>query len=245
MRRIALFILWPIALLAQLSAVPAFDVASVKPSRMLSPRDTSLHPNGISYSNVTVIDCVAAAWNVKPYQISGGPDWLRSDTYDVAAKTTGNTDKDHLMMMLQTLLADRFKLMTHRETRERPVYLLTPVQNGPKFHQADDTGTESAFVGGGIAFRKMSMPALADYLAGLTVIDRPVLDRTGLEGSFNFTLRLFEEHPGMSGFDKKFAMRDAEHVFTDLQEQLGLKLEPSRAPVEMLVINSADRPSEN
>lgn len=149
------------------------------------------------------------------------------------------------MTMLQTLLADRFKLTTHRETRERAVYLLTAAQNGPKFHTADDTGTESAFVDGGIAFRKMSMAALADYLAGLTVIDRPVLDRTGLKGNFNFTLRLFEERAGMSGFDRKFAMRDAEHVFTDLQEELGLKLEPSRAPVEILVINSVERPSDN
>ncbi len=244
MRRVALFILLPVALLAQFGAVSAFDVASVKPSRMLGPRDTIVNPNGISYSNVTVIDCVAAAWNVKPSQISGGPDWLRSYRYDVSAKTTGNTDTDHLMAMLQMLLADRFKLMTHRETKDRAVYLLTVVQNGPKFHEAD-TGTESALVDGGIAFRKISMPAFADYLAGLTVIDRPVLDRTGLKGSFNFTLRLFEEHPGMSGFDKKFAMRDAEHVFTDLQQQLGLKLEPSRAPVEILVINSVERPSEN
>lgn len=245
MRRFALFVLWPIALLAQFGAVPAFDVASIKPGRMPGPRDTSVNPNGISYSNVTVIDCVAAAWNVKPFQISGGPDWLRSDRYDVAAKTTGDTDRDHLMMMLQTLLADRFKLMTHRETRDRAVYLLKVVQNGPKFHAADDSGTESAFVDGGIAFRKISMPALAGYLAGLTAIDRPVLDETGLKGSFSITLRLFEEHTGMSGFDKKFAMRDAEHVFTDLQEQLGLKLESSRAPVEILVINSVARPSEN
>jgi bla regulator protein blaR1 len=245
MRCVALFVMWPIALLAQSGAVPAFDVASVKPSRMLGPRDTSVNPNGISYSNVTVIDCVAAAWNVKPSQISGGPDWSRSDRYDVAAKTTGSTDKDHLMMLLQTLLADRFKLMTHRETRQRAVYLLTAVQNGPKFHASDDAGTESVFVDGGIAFRKMSMPALADYLTALTVIDRPVLDRTGLKGSFDFTLRLFEEHTGMTGFDKKFAMRDAEHVFTDLQEQLGLRLEPARAPVETLVINRAERPSEN
>ena len=88
MRRVALFILLPVALLAQFGAVSAFDVASVKPSRMLGPRDTIVNPNGISYSNVTVIDCVAAAWNVKPSQISGGPDWLRSYRYDVSAKTT-------------------------------------------------------------------------------------------------------------------------------------------------------------
>jgi uncharacterized protein (TIGR03435 family) len=239
MRRLVLFILCPLVLLAQ-----AFDVASIRPSRMQGPRDKSVNPGGIFFSNVTLSDCVEAAWSIKPYQISGGPNWLRSDTYDIVAKA-GNADKEQLMLKLRILLAERFKLAVHRETREHAVYLLVTAKNGPKFHITDDGGNESAFVDGGMAFRRMSMPALAEYLSGLSAIERPVLDRTGLSGNFNFTLRLFEDRPGMTGFDKKFAMRDAEHVFTDLQEQLGLKLEPSQAQVEILVIDSVERPSEN
>jgi uncharacterized protein (TIGR03435 family) len=245
MHRVAVFVLCPIALLAQITALPTFDAASVKPSRMLVPRDESANAGGLSFSNVTLSDCIEAAWGVKPYQISGGPEWARSDTYDVAAKAGGNADREHLMAMLQTLLAERFHLALHRETRERAVYLLVAAKNGPKLRVADNNGGAAEFVDGGIAFRKMSMPALADYLAGLTVVDRPVLDGTGLNGSFDFTLRLFEDRPGLSGFDKKFAMRDAEHVFSDLQEQLGLKLEPSKAPVGILIIDSVERPTEN
>jgi uncharacterized protein (TIGR03435 family) len=233
-------------MVAQVVTPPAFDVASVKASKMASPRNQTADPGGIVYTNVTLGDCIEAAWNVRQYQISG-PEWLQSDRFDIAARVEGAAGKDRLMLMLQTLLADRFKLRLHRETIERAVYVLVTAKNGPRLHAAEDeSGTGSALVEGGIAFQKTSMRALADYLAGLSAIDRPVVDRTGLKGGFDFTLRLFEERPGMRAFDRKFAMKNAEHVFTDLQEQLGLKLEPSKAPVEILVIDHAEKvPMEN
>ena len=244
--RAALFVLCPVALVAQVTMLPAFDAASVRASKRLVPGNKSVNPNGIVYSNVTLSDCLEAAWNVKRYQISG-PEWLQSDTYDITAKVESEADKERMMLMLRTLLADRFKLTLHRETRERAVYALVVTKNGPKLHAADDDSNfDSAFVDGGIAFRKRSMSDLADYLSGVSVVDRPVLDKTGLQGRFDFTLRLFEDRPGMTGFDKKFAMKDAEHIFTDLQEQLGLKLESSKAPVEILVIEHAEKvPTEN
>ena len=246
MLRIALLAFCPVALVAQVTTLPAFDVASVKPSKMLVPRNQSVTPSGLVYTNVTLGDCIETAWHVKRYQVSG-PEWLQSDRYDITAKAEGKADKERLMLMLQTLLADRFKLTLHRETRERAVYALVTAKNGPKLQAAeDDSGIGSAFVDGGLAFRKMSMLAFADYFAGLSAIDRPVLDRTGLKGGFDFTLRLFEDRPGMTGFDKKFAMKDAEHIFTDLQEQVGLKLESSKAPVAVLVIDHAEKvPTEN
>jgi uncharacterized protein (TIGR03435 family) len=231
----------PVALIAQVTALPVFDVASVKPSKMLVPSNQSITSGGIIYTNVTLSHCIETAWNVKPYQISG-PEWLHSERYDIAAKAEGMADKDRMMLMLQALLADRFKLTLHQEIRERAAYVLVTAKNGPKIQAAeDDSGIGSRVVDGGIAFRKMSMPAFVDYLAGLSAVDRPVLDRTGLKGGFDFTLKLFEEGPGMTGFDKKLAMKGAEHIFTDLQEQVGLRLESSRAPVEILVIDHAEK----
>jgi uncharacterized protein (TIGR03435 family) len=172
---------------------------------------------------------------------------LRSEKYDIIAKSDGKAGKEQLMRMLQALLTDRFRLAAHRETKERVVYALVTGKNGPRLQASGvSSGAGSTFVDGGIAFRRMSMAGFADYLAGLDAIGRPVLDRTGLSGEFNFTLRLFEERPEMTGFDKKFAMKAAEHIFADLPEQLGLKLDSTKAPVEVLVIDRAERiPSSN
>lgn len=213
---------------------------------MVSPRDESIRPNGIVFTNVTLGDCIEAAWAIRPYQISG-PEWLRSDKYDIMAKSAGKANRGQLLLMLQTLLADRFKMTAHRETKERSVYALVMGRNGSKLKAAGDSDEAgSKYVDGGIAFRSTSMAGFADYLAGLDPIDRAVIDRTGLNGKFDFTLRLFEERSGMTGFDKKFAMKAGENIFTDLQDQLGLKLDPTRAPIEVLVVDHAERiPSVN
>jgi uncharacterized protein (TIGR03435 family) len=213
-----LLVFVPVALVAQVVTPAAFDVASVRASKMLTARSQTADPGGIAYANVTLSDCIEAAWDVKPYQISG-PEWLQSDRFDISARVEGPASKDRLMLMLQTLLSDRFKLRLHRETMERSVYVLVTAKSGPRLHAAqDESETGSAFVEGGLAFKNVSMRAFADYLGGWSAIDRPVRDRTGLMGGFDFTLRLFEDRPGMTGFDRKFAMRDAEHIFTDLQE---------------------------
>ena len=99
MPRAALFALGSVALVAQATAQPAFDAASVKVSKKLVPGNRSVNPNGIVYSNVTLSDCLEAAWNVKRYQISG-PEWLHFDTYDIIAKTEGEADRERLMLML-------------------------------------------------------------------------------------------------------------------------------------------------
>ncbi|HTA43878.1 MAG TPA: TIGR03435 family protein [Bryobacteraceae bacterium] len=244
--RATLLALCPLAVFSQVPVPLSFEVASIKPSMMLAPRDQSITSTGIVYTNVTLVDCIEAAWGVRRYQISG-PEWLRSDKYDIIAKAGGVASKTQLMLMLRALLADRFGLTVHRETKDRAIYVLVLGKDGPRFQAAGSSyGTGSTFVEGGMAFRRMSMAGFADYLAGLDAIDRPVLDRTGLNGEFDFTLRLFEARPDMTGFDKKFAMKGAEHIFTDLQEQLGLKLDSIKAPVEILVIDHAEKiPSSN
>jgi uncharacterized protein (TIGR03435 family) len=190
--------------------------------------------------------------------IVGGPGWIKSDGFDIEAVIpedspkyttaqlrTGNAPK--LQMMLQTLLADRFNLVARREMKEMPVYVLTLGKSGPKLTPSkdDDAKREGLIVprlqasmhliGG-----KKTMADLARLLAQATF--RPVLDRTGIIGEFNFDVeygatdnQLGAEFPGMSG----------PSIFTALEEQLGLKLEAAKAPMEVLVIERVEKPSEN
>jgi uncharacterized protein (TIGR03435 family) len=150
--------------------------------------------------------------------------------------------------MLQTLLADRFSLQIHRETKPLPVYLLTVAKNGPKLKAAAQPGNGSVLWGLAgkpsgeasvhLTAKAASLPRLADSLSNIA--GRPVLDQTGLNGSFDFTLEYASEAntPGATPFA-------GPALFTAFQEQLGLKLEATRAPLEILVIDHVEKPSPN
>ncbi len=121
---------------------PAFDVASIKPNQMgnaggeKSERENiTVSPEGVMMRNVSLRSCLRWAYDVKDFQISG-PGWLASEKYDIAAKTAPPTSAGQLRLMMQTLLADRFKLALHRETKDLPVYALVVGKNGPKFHES-------------------------------------------------------------------------------------------------------------
>ncbi len=151
------------------------------------------------------------------------------------------------MSMLQTLLADRFKLRLHREEKDLPVYALVIGNKGPKLRKAASDGEAEASVvpdAGSLVFKNHSMSEFADFLS--RVMDRPVLDMTGLKDLFDFNLRLFESDT--SPADMKRAIgggQMAASMFTLIQD-LGLKLEPRKAPVEILVIDHAEKvPTEN
>jgi uncharacterized protein (TIGR03435 family) len=246
--RVAVFTALVALAQAQPATNPAFDVASVKPRpfKNAGAREQRINPDGISFLNATLADCIAAAWNVKRHQISG-PDWLTRDRFDIIAKAEGTPGRDRLMLMFQALLAERFRLALHREMKDLPVYSLVVAKGGPKFHPSTTGAAEKGRIleNGALNFPHTSMQQFADFLAGLPPVDRPVLDNTGLTGGFDFSLRLFETDGDMSIADTKRALAAAEHVFTDIQEQLGLKLEPRKAPVEVLVIDRAERPVEN
>ncbi|HEY1340098.1 MAG TPA: TIGR03435 family protein [Bryobacteraceae bacterium] len=226
-----------------LTARPAFEVASVKVHpRTPGPLRAYSHvqPAGIDFNNVALRGCIRSAYGMEQYRILGGPDWMTSERYDIVAKASAAAPKDQLMLMLQALLEDRFKLKVHRETRELPVYGLVVGKNGPKLRPGKEDGATE--VGGArhlIDSRGMSMKQLAGFLSEFTQRSgMPVLDMTGLDGLFDITL-------DFAGDDAAAAANgDTPDIFTAVL-QLGLKLEPRKSPLEVLVVDSAQKPSEN
>jgi uncharacterized protein (TIGR03435 family) len=242
---------------AQNDAAPAaFEAASVKPNAGSGKRDRtrSIEPGRITYEDTTLGEFIALAYGVKRYQVSG-PDWIvggsSSVTFDVIATAGKPVPPDQVKRMLRPLLAERFHLQFHRETRELPVFVLMADKGGPKLGdpvQGVEYGI-SPNPDGGISFRGWSMENLADWLSALPGVGRPVIDRTALAGTFSFHANLFGVEKGAPPEAVKRAFLDGDAAGTlraALPGQLGLKLEPQKAQIEILVIDHADRvPTEN
>jgi uncharacterized protein (TIGR03435 family) len=211
------------------TARPAFEVASVKPSAPgSSGGGITPGPDGLTARNVTLLFCIRIAYDVQEYQVSG-PGWLNNDQYDIAAKTGAPVSQDQLRLMLQTLLADRFRLVLHHETRPRTVFTLVVGKDGTKLHEATGEGGGGTTADiGHLAFKGASMSALARRLS--QQLHEPVSDMTGLKGLYDFTLDWQQDDnvPGTS-------------LFTAVQEQLGLKLEAKKTQIEVLIIDHAEK----
>jgi len=237
------------------AAVAPFDVASIKANRSGSGSVSMRTSHGrLTVSNVTVRMLIQSGFHVKDSQISGGPAWLETERYDIVAKTE-RTDisDDDLWRSLQPLLVDRFRLRFHRETKQLPVYLLIVAKGGPRLknHIGDDQQTLKSTAGSGkakIEATKTSMPKFADSLARF--LDRPVVDNTQLKGEYDLKLEWAQDHPGESSPSILDSLREevgltGPTVFTAMQEQLGLKLQPTKGPVEIVSVDSAEKASEN
>ncbi len=220
-------------------ASPEFEVATVKPAPPQSgPRthtriSTDTGTGKLTYANVSLKEAIGQAYKVQQYQISG-PDWLETDRFDIVAKFPPYTETEQVRLMLQALLADRFKLTLHRETKELPVYALTVARNGPKFGKSETASgitTNSSRTQWHVV-AKGSMERFAEFLT--SEAGRLVLDKTGLPGSYEITLDWAPDGDALPS------------LFTALQEQLGLKLVSTKGPVETIVVDHADRtPAEN
>jgi uncharacterized protein (TIGR03435 family) len=229
-----------------------FEVASVKVappqpighihSRSSINNATQSEPGRLNYTYVNVQQVLCEAYRVFVYQLAGGPGWLETDRFDISAVIPAGTQRDQVPLMFQALLVDRFKLALHRETREMSVYALVVGKNGPKLKAAESaTGISSHSDGGPIHVTAATgMDAFANYLSQR--LDRPVLDQTGLKGPFEITLDWAPDSPQRPGASDDLS---GPSIFTALQEQLGLKLEGRKVPVEILVIDHAEKPSEN
>ena len=231
-------------------AQPAFDVASVKLSKapdaavffsggMMDSasgkfRVPSIGGN-VNIGNWTLAALIAAAWDLDPGQLSG-PEWLRSDRYDIAAKTSPQATQAELRNMLQSLLAERFSLATHRETKELSVYALVAAKGGPKLHES--TGSQQSPVlfapPGRLIGRGSTMQGLANALGHAA--GRTVVDKTGIVGVFEFSL-IWSADNGVRPADGD----SGPSIFTALPEQLGLRLEPQKSQAEILVVDRAAR----
>jgi uncharacterized protein (TIGR03435 family) len=186
------------------------------------------------------------AYQVEPWQISGGPVWMETDRFNIVANAPGESapTPEQVRQMLRTLLADRFQLKVHREKREGPVYALVVDKKGPKL--TPSTASDSTFSAGGgaravrLTFQKQTMEYLALQLSNSGGLGREVLDKTGLTGSYDFQLNWAAGQDGNPPPDS-----NEPGLFTALEEQLGLKLEPQKGLVELLIIDHAEKPSPN
>ena len=253
---------------------PAFEVASIKPDHssdlriMIRP-----FPGGrLTATNVPLRMLITLAYRIQDFQLSGGPAWLTSERYDIEAKAEGNPPFSELVPMIQTLLEDRMQLKFHRETKEMPIYTLVVAKEGKIAESKGECGPPPQapppppepgkppsppcggfMMGPGrIVANQAPISQLVDLLARLT--SHVVLDETGLKGKYDVHLEYTPEQgqfptppagappggPPLPQFDP-----NGPSLFTALQEQLGLKLESRKGPVEVMVIDHIERPSEN
>ena len=259
------------AVIAGAQAPERFDVVSIRRNPKAERGLAGPQPGGRFIGiGVTLNRLVGEAHDGLAFDVSGGPPWAAKDRFDVNARAEGNPNGLQIRRMLMPMLADRFKLIVHTETREMPVFTLTLARAdgrlGPKLQRSDAKCAEEAgkfFPGTAPGFpppcgdyrlgaraltaRGMTMPALARLLAGRA--GRPGLDRTGLDGFYDLELEwssdlgLLPMPPDAAGAGELKA--DGLSLFTALQDQLGLKLEPGRGPVPVIVIDRAEPPTEN
>jgi uncharacterized protein (TIGR03435 family) len=266
---------------------PSFEVASIKPNKSGSGMIGIRFPGVGQFNviNMPLREMIRFAYQVQLLQIEGGPDWVNSDRFDIIAKAEGRPTMSQVNAMLRSLLAERFALKIHKETREMPVYELVvaradkrlgaqlqpatsecrPVHvpngapkppppppppaggPGPDAIPPSDDGTDlrcgALFGPGFITLRQFTMGRFARDLTMVT--RRVVVDRTGLEGRYDIDVEFspeFRPAPPPGAPEIAAPPSDAPSLFTAIQEQLGLKLESARGPVEMLVIDAAERP---
>jgi uncharacterized protein (TIGR03435 family) len=245
---------------AQNKTKPAFEAASIKLDANLEGADVDSSP-GLLRAQMTLRRYIAYAYNVRPYQVIGGLPWMDSAHYAIVAKLENprgaspgaatprqesDSEESQIRVALQQLLADRFQLKFHRESKDLPGYALTVAKGGLKIKEVPSgDGSDTSSHGNGttrkLSATRVNMPAFAAYLA--RQLGRPVADQTLVAGYYTFTLEWTPDEL------KTIAASDQQQLpslFTALQEQLGLKLESQHAaPVEILTIISAERPSEN
>jgi uncharacterized protein (TIGR03435 family) len=234
------------SLRAQSGAPPQFEVASIKPSPSTNAQRApmSTDPARIAYNSFSPKILLQIAYKMPEWGIAGGPNWLDSDRYDVAAKIPPGASSDQVPVMLQALLAERFHLSIRRETRQLPVYELTIAKNGPRL-KPGETGEQWAgavmkggILKGRIELHQLTMPGLAEVLASKT--GRPVIDMTRLKGAFDISLTWTPDDTPVSGSNA-----GDPSLYTAIREQLGLRLDAAKASVEVIVITHIERPSEN
>jgi uncharacterized protein (TIGR03435 family) len=237
---------------AQQPVRPSFEVTSVKPvsrDKLTGPGRLRYSPQGVDFSNVPLSWVIGEAYGVAYNRVSGSDQRIRdmffapegtAYFFDIAAKADHPVPKAQIRLMLQTLLADRFALRAHREPRVQLVYKLTIGKSGPKLPEAAAGGEPACSFGlDGLVCRNVEMTRFSGMLS--TLMDRPVLDSTGLTGSYDFTLKFQGSQEGKAAIVEWLSSS----VFGDIEKQLGLRLEQDKGPVEYLIVDHAEKPDAN
>jgi uncharacterized protein (TIGR03435 family) len=236
------------AIYAQPAPAPRFEVAAIKPT----PSDQWDGPSGgdegkgrYTMYNRTLKRYIMAAYSLGPNQIVGGPPWLDADRFDISAKAEQPVDADEVLMeMVRTLLAERCKLAVHRESRPIAVYVLEVAKNGPKLEKVTDSATSATTNSsrGSIDAQAITMTRFAEVLS--RQMDLPVVDKTGLDGSFNLKLKWSTQTERPTPPGHLPSIDTGSSIFAAIQN-LGLRMQARKASVEMLVIDHVERPSQN
>jgi uncharacterized protein (TIGR03435 family) len=266
----------------------AFDVASVKQNNSGELRATSNFPlgGGESYqpdgglftaTNYSISSYIGFAYDLSPHETRATnrslPKWAKDERFDIDARAAANTTKDQMRLMMRTLLAERFKLLAHRETHEGPIFsmvLVKPGEAGPRLRpHSNDLGpcgpfttSAAARLPGGIpsscdvflelldgghaqmSARNVSMQMIANSLEGIGALDRPVMDHTGLTGLYDFTIEWTPETPGAANAAADQSRNESTYLEA-LKEQLGVKLEAATGPIEAFIVDQIQEPSPN
>jgi uncharacterized protein (TIGR03435 family) len=238
-------------------ANPAFEVATIKPNPVGgSGNRFSMRGRNFSTINTSLEDLIVFAYDVHAKQILNDPDRIKEDKYDITAvpDAEGAPSNKQWKIMVQKLLAERFHLAFHHEKRDLNVYILSVAKGGPKNLNKSDS-TSDGFnipirnVPGGFTMpvRNAAMSDFTSFALQGAVLDRPVLDQTGIVGRYDFTLTWAPVGTEFGGAPPDLAPTDnpPPDLFTAIQEQLGLKLEAVKAPADVMVIDKAEKPSPN
>jgi len=248
---------------------PSFEVASVKQSKTANTRPKEeFFPKRYVGSSLSLRTLIYAAYGI-PYgrrdYLAGGPDWMDSERFDVEGKVeygaippdlSVQDRNDQIRLMLQMLLAERFQLRVHREIKDVPVYDMVVAKNGPKLQKAagerecegipfGSTACTGRFTGGmrvGLTAKAVDLSELAQSLSAIA--DRPILDKTGIRSIFDIKTTPFKPGPGYL-VEGNVDPETLPTIFTMLPEQLGLRLESAKGPLDVIVIDSVQKPSEN
>src|SRR5262249_41327676 len=226
------------------TAAPSFEAASIKPS---DPKEdgSSWHsrPGYLVMRNQTLNGLIRIAYHLKADQVTGGPKWLDSDRFDLEARAAGPAKDPELLAMLQTVLAERFQLKFHRDTKLVPGYGMVVAKGGLKVHPVEANGKQRMNWGRGrLTAERATMKRLAEAVARM--LGSPVVDTTGIAGEFSFKLEWTPESaPSTSIAGAPPAEAPiGPSLFTVLQQYVGLRLEPRKAPIDVLVIERAEKP---
>lgn len=234
----------------------AFEVATIKQSKP-DDKNRFMLMQGIHRfvaRNFTLKLLIAGAYNLNPKTVSGGPGWMDAEHFDIVAITPGDVrpDREDQMTMLRALLTDRFKLTFHREPREFSIYELKVAEGGPKLRASTGAPDDPPALVSTVYPQKVVLPArnatMGDFVAMMqrAMMDRPVVDKTGLKGRYDFDLEWAPDETQFGG-ELPRAPSDAQAapLFTAIREQLGLEFKATRGPVDALVVDGAERPTEN
>jgi uncharacterized protein (TIGR03435 family) len=234
---------------------PVFDVASVKVGQpggageRRGRANIQVSPGSVTMRNVNLRACIRWAWHVTEFQVTG-PDWLDSERYEISGKAAGPATEDQLRLMTQALLKERFKLAVHLQTKEVAAYVLVVGKNGLKIHESTTEGESSIDVNQrqlSVSVQRTPVSQMVEMMSN--VLRAPVIDMTGLTGRYDITLNVAKYAGDMAARGQSLDSAPADPqamISMILQEEFGLKLEAKKMPLDLVIVDHAEKvPVEN